>query len=216
MSLRQTATARYFCRFIEKSIIPVLAPVIDSPNQFTIIGLVFAVIVPFGFYVHPVFGLFFIMLSGVADVIDGLVARSRGMGSGFGAFLDSSLDRISDFFYLFGFWVLFWKSEWLIPASILVFLSLLLTFLISYVKAKAEALRSTCDKGFMERGVRTVYLMSWALLLCLFPASSRLVLWSGLALFVLLTLATVIHRIVHIRNRLTDQSGHRSKVLSLH
>lgn len=216
MALRQTAAAGHFCRFIEKSVIPVLAPVIDSPNQFTIIGLVFAVIVPFGFYVHPVFGLFFIILSGVADVIDGLVARTRGMDSGFGAFLDSSFDRISDFFYIFGFWVLFWESRWLIPASILIFLGFLLTFMISYLKARAEALRSTCDKGWMERGVRTVYLMVWALLICLLPASSRLILWSGLVLFLLLTLATVIHRIVHIRNRLTGQTRRQSNVFSIH
>ena len=178
------------------------------------LGLGFAAIVPFGFYVHPVFGLLFIMLSGISDVIDGLVARNRGMDSGFGAFLDSSIDRISDFFYLFGFWVLFWKGDRLILASSLIFFSLIFTFMISYLKAKAESLGSTCEKGFMERGVRTVYLLIWALLICIHPSASGPIRWFGLILFVVLTLSTVIQRIVHIRIQLKHTENH-PKVISL-
>jgi len=202
MSLRKTFVADYFCRFIENSVLPKIEPIIENPNQFTMLGLVFAVIVPFGFYVHPIFGFLFVMLSGTADVIDGMVARSRGMDSGFGAFLDSSFDRISDFFYLFGFWILFWDSSRLILASALILLSLLFTFMTSYLKAKTEALGSTCEKGLMERGMRTVYLLAWALLLCIFPSAFGLIRWFGLILFVALTSATVVQRISHIRLQL--------------
>ncbi len=202
MSLRNSFLAGHLYRFIEKSVLPKLDPIIESPNQFTILGLVFAVIVPFGFYVHPIFGLVFILLSGLSDVIDGMVARSRGMNSGFGAFLDSSIDRISDFCYLFGFWILFWNSSQLILASSLIFLSLLLTFMISYLKAKAEALESACDKGFMERGIRTVYLLIWVFMICIFPSAFKLICWSGIMLYMGLTFATVLQRIIHIRKQL--------------
>ena len=202
MPLRKTILADHFYRLIEHRILPRLDPFIESPNQFTMLGLGIAIIVPFGFYVHPFFGLLFILLSSVSDAIDGLVARRRGLNSEFGAFLDSSIDRISDFFYLFGFWTLFWEEEWLVLASALIFFSLIFTFMISYTKARAESLGCTCEKGFMERGVRILYLLIWALLICIRPSAAGLIRWAGLFLFIVLTLSTVIQRMVHIRAQL--------------
>ena len=138
MHIRNSCPARAYYRILEKFILPGLMRLSIAPNHFTFVGLVLAIFVPFGFYVHPVLGFIFIILSGIADSIDGMMARNHGMDTNFGSFLDSSIDRISDFFYLFGFWTLFWNYERIILASSLVFLSFLFTAMISYVKAKAK------------------------------------------------------------------------------
>ena len=169
MALRNSILADYFYRFLKRTHLSKIEDSLLKPNQLTVLGLVLAVFVPFGFYVHPFWGLLFMALSGFADAMDGLVAKNQGINTVFGAFLDSSFDRISDFFYLFGFWVLFWRSEQLIVASALILFSILFTFMISYTKARIEGLGGTCEVGLMERGARTLYLIVWAFLLCILP-----------------------------------------------
>ena len=200
MSLRNSILADYFYRILERTQPPKKEHSRLSPNQVTILGALLAMGVPFGFYVHPFWGLLFMMLSGFADAMDGFVAKNQGTRSDFGAFLDSSLDRMSDFFFICGFWIFFWESRWLILASGLVFLSFLFTFMISYTKARVEGLGGTCETGLMERGVRTLYLITWAFLLCILPNIQETILWLGLILFCVLTLFTLVQRLFHIRS----------------
>ena len=208
MALRNTIFADYFYRILERSRVPKVKHSLLTPNQVTVLGLVLAVMVPIGFYVHPVWGLLFMVLSGCADAMDGLVAKKQGTHSPFGAFLDSSFDRMSDFFYLFGFWVLCWPMERIILISALIFLAFLFTFMISYTKARVEGLGISCEKGLMERGLRTVYLILWALALCIFPTVFNTLFWSGLILFCGLTLLTLIQRIAAIRAGFAGQKPH--------
>ena len=202
MTLRNSILADYFYRILERTLIPKLEHPFVRPNWFTILGLLFALAVPFSFYVHPFWGLLLIGLSGSADAMDGLVAKNQRKRTVFGAFLDSSFDRISDGFYLIGFWILFWEDKRLILATFLIFLSLLFTFMISYSKAKAESLESACEVGFMDRGVRVVYLIAWALILCIFYKYTFIILWTGLVSYCALTFLTLIHRIRDVRARL--------------
>lgn len=204
MSLRKSFLAVFFYRILEWSLLPHMERLAITANQLTTLGLVAAIIVPLGFYVHPLLGMVFIILSGVADATDGYVARTRGMATAYGAFLDSCFDRISDFFYLFGFWVLFWNKDSLITASFLVFLSCLFSVMVSYIKARAQSIGENCEVGLMERGWRTVYLIVWALLIGIsfrHPAA-QIILWLGLILFCGLTFTTVIQRLLHVRRQL--------------
>ena len=59
-------------------------------------GVLLAAAVPIGFFLHPVVGLLFMLISGFVDTLDGLLARRRNVASVFGAFLDSTLDRIPE------------------------------------------------------------------------------------------------------------------------
>jgi CDP-diacylglycerol--glycerol-3-phosphate 3-phosphatidyltransferase len=158
--------------------------------------------VPLGFWAHPFLGFGLIVVSGIADSLDGLMARHQKRSSTWGAFLDSSLDRISDFFYLLGFWVLLSRHAAQVWVTLAVFVCLLLTLLISYTKCRAEALGCRCPVGLMDRGVRVVYLILWALVIGLIPAHETATLWLGLALYALLCLATVIHRIRYIQGQI--------------
>jgi CDP-diacylglycerol--glycerol-3-phosphate 3-phosphatidyltransferase len=175
-----------------------------TPNQLTLLGVVAAAFVPLGFMVHPIVGLLMLTISGVADSLDGLMARHQHQASQFGAFLDSSLDRLSDFFYLLGFWSLLWPSPRRLTATLLVFVALLSTLMISYVKARAESLGILCPSGMMSRAVRVIYLIGWALLVCLLPSSATSLLWIGLAIYIGLTIATLIRRIVSVKQQLLD------------
>jgi len=200
MALRNTIFGEYFYRILKRSYIPKAKQALLTPNQVTVLGLVLAIFVPIGFYMHPIWGLVFMIFSGCADAVDGLVAKKQGTDTRFGSFLDSSFDRMSDFFYLFGFWVLCWRVERIVLASGLIFLAFLFTFMISYIKAKGESLGVRCEKGLMERGLRTLYLILWALALSIFPAGFETLLWCGLAVFCVLTLFTAIQRIVFVRS----------------
>jgi len=201
MSLRSTPIANRFYRLLNR-LLPFLQRHVKSPNQLTMLGVVIAACTPLAFYFSPLAGMIFIGLSGLADTTDGLLAKSAGKQSAYGAFFDSTLDRFSDFFYLLGFWVRFWRRDAAASSAILVLCALMFTFLISYSKARAESLGQALAIGLMERGFRTLYLIVWALLLALFPGAQDYLLWTGLVLFCVLTLATAIQRILYVRARL--------------
>ncbi|KPJ76592.1 MAG: hypothetical protein AMJ54_11040 [Deltaproteobacteria bacterium SG8_13] len=202
MDLRKSAIGNGYYRLLENWLVPLLDRWNLDPNHLTSAGVGLAALVPPGFYLHPVAGFVLMGLSGVADSLDGVMAKKRGRSSPEGAFLDSSLDRISDFFYLVGFWILFRQEGHLWLATALVFAALLITLMISYVKARAEALGASCKVGVMERGWRTVYLLFWALVLCVVPSQRAVILWSGLLVYLLLTGHTAVHRVRHIRSQL--------------
>jgi phosphatidylglycerophosphate synthase len=207
MTLRKSFLAEPYYRWLDKRILPYVNRLTLSPNQFTLVGVLLAAAVPIGFFLYPVVGLLFMLISGFVDTLDGLLARRRNAASVFGAFLDSTLDRISDFFYIFGFWTLFWNSNRFILASGLIFASSLTTVMISYVKARSEALGGTCGIGWMERGWRTIYLIIWAFLICVLPPLVDPILWTGLVLYLVLTSITVLQRITHSRTGFSRSKG---------
>lgn len=199
MQIRNSFPGKIYAKAIETLVLPKLSQYAVTPDHLTFLGLFFALLVPFGFYFYPLWGLVFMIISGVSDSIDGMIARNSGVTSDFGAFLDSSMDRFSDFLYLFGFWVLFWNGEKIILSGIFIFISMVFSFMVSYLRARAEGLGYPCNSGLMERGLRTVYLLIWALVLGLFPSAVNVILWTGLILYCVLTLFTVIQRILAVK-----------------
>lgn len=201
MPIRNSYIASRFYLFSDRYILPLARRFFQTPNQITSIGAALAMCVPIGFWLHPLSGCLFLMVSALADVLDGQFARATGRKSDFGAFWDSSLDRVADFFYLLGFWILFRHDRHFFWASFLIFYGLITTLMISYVKARAEAMGKSCRSGLMERGLRTIYLFFWALLLGIISNGTGFLLWFGLGLFCTLTTITVIQRIIEIRSQ---------------
>jgi CDP-diacylglycerol--glycerol-3-phosphate 3-phosphatidyltransferase len=99
-----------------------------------------------------------LLVAGLFDIFDGGLARLRGEDSRSGAFLDSVLDRVSDII-LFGalFWSLAGKGERL--AAGLALATLIVSMLVSHIRAEAEALGLSLTEGFMQRLERYVLLM---------------------------------------------------------
>jgi CDP-diacylglycerol--glycerol-3-phosphate 3-phosphatidyltransferase len=99
-----------------------------------------------------------LIVAGLFDIFDGGLARLRGEASRSGAFLDSVLDRVSDMI-LFGtlFWSLAGKGARL-PAA-LALVTLIVSMLVSHIRAEAEALGLTLTEGMFQRLERYVLLI---------------------------------------------------------
>ncbi|MEF8824297.1 MAG: CDP-alcohol phosphatidyltransferase family protein [Desulfohalobiaceae bacterium] len=205
MDWRETKAAQIYYQTLDQYIAPYAEKI--SPDQASLIGLGLAVLVPLGFSLAAFLGVLLMALSAVSDGLDGYLARQRGEQTRFGAFLDSTLDRFADFFYLMGFWVyvgtLGLDTFWI---HLGLLLALLASFLVSYSKARLEALGGRCDIGLMDRTARTIYLLVWGLVLALIPPARIAILWIGLLPYLILVFVTVWQRI-SLARRVLDQEG---------
>ena len=167
-----------------------------SPNALTFIGLLINIVAAlyFGFARGDYAVRFFfyagltIIGAGLFDMVDGRVARQTGQVSVFGAFFDSVMDRYSDVAIFFGLLVFYARGNRLFYVGLVAFV-MTTSLMVSYTRARAEALIGSCKVGFMERPERIVLVIIGALF-------NR---WGVMApaLWVLAALSTitVIHRI---------------------
>jgi CDP-diacylglycerol---glycerol-3-phosphate 3-phosphatidyltransferase len=137
------------------------------------------------------------VIGSVLDILDGALARSRGTGSPFGAFLDSTVDRVGEGFMLGAIGLVFMRHDemW---AVALAFAAIGGSFLVSYARARAEALGLKGDVGFGSRAERVVVITAG---LCLAPLH-HLILPITIALLAGTAWLTVVQRILFVRKQL--------------
>ena len=146
-----------------------------------------------------------IILSSVMDMVDGYMARTAGMCTTFGAFYDSVLDRYCELLTLSGlaFWFMYAGMPW---ASVVTFLSLIGSIMVSYVRARAEGLQVDCKVGLMQRPERVVLtilgMLATGFLQGVLPFDSIWCVVGGQAVIALFANITAFHRILHVRSRL--------------
>jgi CDP-diacylglycerol--glycerol-3-phosphate 3-phosphatidyltransferase len=184
------------CGVILQAIVNGLALTRISPNVLTFIGLLIntAAAIFFGLANSHNYVRFFlyaglvIIGAGIFDMVDGRVARQTDQVTVFGAFFDSVIDRYSDVVLFFGLLVFYARGNrffYVVLAGFVMVTSLM----VSYTRARSEALIGSCKVGFMERPERVVLIILGALF-------ER---WGAMApaLWVLAVLSTitVIHRI---------------------
>ncbi len=133
-----------------------------------------------------------IILSGLFDLFDGVLARKLGKTSLLGSFLDSVLDRYSDLLLLLAILIHYLEKEELGFVLLASFASMG-TALVPYVRAKAEALQVSCTVGIMERAERIILLAAGTLFQWMEP-----VLW----ILAILTHFTVLQRIYYVWKKL--------------
>ena len=107
-------------------------------------------------------GAAFVLVGGVFDLVDGVVARRQGRVTTFGGFLDSSLDRVVDMALLLGL-VLHYAGRGADALAVLAALALVATVLVSYTKARAESVVADFKGGLLERAERIVILVAGGL-----------------------------------------------------
>jgi CDP-diacylglycerol--glycerol-3-phosphate 3-phosphatidyltransferase len=90
----------------------------------------------------------------LTDMLDGLLARIKGNSGPFGAFLDSSLDRVADAAIFGGMVIWFFRGGHNPVLACVTLFCLACGFLVSYVKARAQGLGLSCDVGLIERPER--------------------------------------------------------------
>ena len=158
-----------------------------TPNALTLIGLAIslgaAYVVATG---HFFIGGLLVLLSGLFDLLDGAIARFNKQATSFGAILDSTVDRISEAAIFFGL-LFYFISKGGNLEIILIFLVVVGSFLVSYVRARAEGLDLECKAGWFTRAERIVVL-TIGLLLNQIPIT----LWI-LAVFIYVTVFQRLH-----------------------
>ena len=167
-----------------------------SPNTLTFIGLLINIVAALFFgYARGananrmfVYAGLVIIGAGIFDMVDGRVARLTNQVSVFGAFFDSVMDRYSDVALFFGLLVFYARGNRFFYVGLVAFV-MTASLMVSYTRARAEALIGSCKVGFMERPERVVLVILGAL--CNRWGVMAPALWV-LALFSTLT---VVHRI---------------------
>jgi phosphatidylglycerophosphate synthase len=164
-----------------------------SPNVITIAGFIVTLFASYVLMTNLLLGGILVLVGGVFDILDGVVARTNRKSSKFGAFLDSVLDRYSDAFILLA---LAWNfMDHNNNIMLLVCLGTLVgSFLISYARARAEGLGENCKYGLMERPERIILLAFGTITGMIIP-----VLW----MLLVLTHFTVLQRIYFVRKTAT-------------
>jgi len=152
---------------------------------------------------HFLGGGILLIVSGLCDMIDGASAREGGRTSRIGAFLDSTVDRYSEVVVLLGALVYYLARSPGGPevlTAAMVFLALAGSFLVSYTRARAEAVGESCEIGLAERPERLVILIVGALL---GATVFRIAIWA----VVILAHFTAIQRIRYVLSKLRGSDG---------
>ena len=174
-----------------------------TPNAISLTGLALCLVAAVLVWNEYFFlgGIAFIVGS-VCDTLDGRYSRMSGKGTSFGAFLDSTLDRIEEGVVLAAVAYHF-SSEGDDVAVAAVVVAVLASLMVSYTRARAEALGVECKVGIADRAVRVV-ILSAGLLLTSFGLDVL-----ELAVYVLaaLSVVTVLQRIFHVRSQLVRGAG---------
>jgi CDP-diacylglycerol--glycerol-3-phosphate 3-phosphatidyltransferase len=213
-------------RGVEASLVPLVGWLIKRrvhPNLLTTIGTLILVgsSVAWGAGSIRLGGLL-LLLSGVFDMLDGRVARGSELASKFGAFYDSTLDRLGEAALFAGIAVFFMRGGvpgWLaIPAVCAALAALSFSLLVSYARARAEGLGLECKVGIAQRAERIVGLGVPSLF---FGAGPRgLLLFTIVALVAVVAMVTVVQRIRHVykatrtRQKRTTMVGRVTPVLA--
>ena len=182
-------------RQITKPILPILSKSRLKPNTLTWIGLAINVVTAGTIaFNHLIVGGFLVLFSGLFDILDGALARSTKQTTRFGAFLDSTVDRISEAVLFLGLLVWYINVK---PGSaveiVLIFLALMGSFLTSYLRARAEGLGIDCRIGLFTRAGRVI-ILALGLLLSYIPGA----LLGALGVLVVFSFVTVVQRLVHV------------------
>lgn len=135
----------------------------------------------------------------LSDLLDGTIARLTHSDSKWGAFLDSTLDRVVDAAVLISIAAYFIKSKSDLAPVIAVSIALVMGQMTSYIRAKAESLNVECKIGLAERAERT--LVVWIALLV--SGLGWFCLDLAMYLLAVITTFTVLQRIFHVRKFLS-------------
>ena len=172
-----------------------------SPDAVTVIGTAGVVVGALVFY--PLgqlwWGTLFITAFIFSDVLDGIMARMREVGSRWGNFLDSTLDRIADGALFAGLAVWFFTGGANVPIAVAAMVCLVLGMVVSYARAKAESLGFTANTGIAERAERLVSVLVVTGFTGL--GLPEVVLLVTLLLLAVASFITVVQRVLSVRRQ---------------
>jgi CDP-diacylglycerol---glycerol-3-phosphate 3-phosphatidyltransferase len=186
--------------YVAQPLVSILAKTPISPNMVTwtgfLIVLVASVLACLG---HPFAAGWVMLFSGCFDFIDGALARSTNRVTKFGGILDSTLDRISEAAMLLGIMGYYLSRPAIFQSWIVMLagIAIVASFMVSYIRSRAEAANLDCQVGISTRPERVIVLGLGMLL----SPISHYFLVVALGLIALLSTITVVQRLVHVYNQ---------------
>jgi CDP-diacylglycerol--glycerol-3-phosphate 3-phosphatidyltransferase len=199
---------------LERWFFSIVTPLVDAlirrqvrPNTLTTVGVGFVLLSALAFGIGMIrLGGFLLLVSGVVDTLDGAVARATGTTSKFGAFYDSTLDRVGDGATFMGIGAFLLTAEavaFRVPAVLMCMVAILSSLVVSYARARAEGLGLECKVGIAQRAERILGLGFPMLIIGAGPQA--LVLEGIVAVLTVMSVITVVQRFVYV-HRITQVS----------
>ena len=189
----RTTARRALSSYLEAPAVGLVDRLGLSPNGVTLLGLLVAggsaYLLSVGYLLA---GGLVLLASGALDLLDGALARATDRVSPSGALLDSVVDRISEAVVLLGLLV-FYMRDSTIEGTVLVYLALVGSLMVSYMRARAEGLGIECKTGVMTRPERVIVLVIGLVVAEWWPVAVLVVL----ATIALLTFLTSGQRLLH-------------------
>jgi len=183
-------TAAYY---LTQPVVHLLAKTSITPNTITWLGFLLsagaAALIVTG---HLLAAGLLVLVAGLFDLLDGALARRTNQVTHFGAVLDSTLDRLAEIVLLLGILILYVREQSAV-GILLVGIALPSSLVVSYIRARAEALGLDCTVGLFTRGERVIVL---ALGLLLNQIDYALII--ALCIIVLFSLFTAGQRLLHV------------------
>jgi CDP-diacylglycerol--glycerol-3-phosphate 3-phosphatidyltransferase len=173
-----------------------------TPNAISLTGLALNVVAAVLVWQRYFFlaGIAFIVGS-VCDTLDGRYSRMSGKGTPFGAFLDSTLDRLEEGIVLIAVGAYFAERGLTLGVAAVV-AAVLFSLMVSYTRARAEALGVECKVGLATRAVRVVILSVGLVFAKGAGLGDFELLEPAVYVLALLTIFTTFQRIWHVRSEL--------------
>jgi CDP-diacylglycerol---glycerol-3-phosphate 3-phosphatidyltransferase len=179
-----------------------------NPNTFTVWGLIITTMATVVLFYNPLWISLagaLILIGGICDILDGKLARNSGRVTRFGALFDSSIDRYSEVIMFFGI-AAYYVQQNSFLLSVVAFIALGGSTMVSYVRARAEGLGFEAKVGMMQRPERVVFIGSAAFLnlelfkLTIFHVTDFSVTLLDIAIWLVAIFAnyTAIYRLVHV------------------
>lgn len=173
------------------------------PNTITTIGTLFVIGSGVAFGLGEIrLGGALLLFSGIFDILDGQVARQGGMMTTFGAFYDSTLDRVGEGAVFSG--LVFYFLTGPLPGELKIravgagLLALVSSLIVSYARARAEALGVECKVGIAARAERILLLGLPSLIFGAGPGRPAVLLFWIVVVLATVSAITVVQRVVHV------------------
>ncbi len=178
-----------------------------TPNAISITGLIGNLIAAALILEHHfvLAGIAFI-LGSLCDMFDGRYSRMSGKGTPFGAFLDSTLDRVEEGIVLAAVaaWFAQEGNDFAVGATVVAVVG---SYMVSYTRARAEALGVECKVGIASRAVRVVILSAGLVFGAEELISGLDLLEPAIYVMAALTVFTALQRVLHVRRQLAGGAG---------
>jgi len=179
--------------YFSEPVVRLLAKTSITPNSLTWSGFVVsvgaAVLIGTG---HLFAAGFVVLVAGLFDIMDGALARSTNRATRFGAVLDSTLDRVAEAALFIGILAMY-AAEQSVTGVLVTGVAWLGSLLVSYIRARAEALGLECQVGIFTRPERVIILV---LGLLLSQFDNALII--ALAIIAVLSLLTAGQRVLYV------------------